>query len=456
MNSPIRGALKDSPLLDGDVLTDTASRSAVARDFGGIIHRLPGAVIRPRSADDVVAVVRMACTSGMTVAARGRGHSTYGQSQADGFVLDMSAIAAIRELGSDSVLVGGGCTWATLVEATAAKNLSPPALTDYLHLSVGATLSFGGIGGASFRFGTQSDHVLELEVVTGAGDLVRCGPRENVELFDAVRAGLGQCAIIISARLHLIRVPARARVFELGYEALTPFLRDQSLTGKSERFEYVDGTIVAEAPGRHRYKLTVAKLYESDQAPDNTALLKGLEFSSGAEPTLEVSYAAFARRVDEYVKIYKAKGYWDKPHPWLDVLLPASHTERIIAETLDELADENDGMILTYVLRRSRCHTPLLALPDEEWIYLFDVLRNASPPTPERVELLLQRNKELLRKCVAVGGGVYPIGAVSLSPAEWRVQYRHWQRLAEAKRRFDPHQVLTPGHGLFERELAAG
>lgn len=42
---------------------------------------------------------------------------------------------------------------------------------DFIELSIGGTLSLGGIGSQSFRFGPQVDNVLELQVVTGAGDL---------------------------------------------------------------------------------------------------------------------------------------------------------------------------------------------------------------------------------------------------------------------------------------------
>ena len=44
-----------------------------------------------------------------------------------------------------------------MFDAAAPLGLTPPVLTDYLHLSVGGTISVGGIGGATSRFGTQAD-----------------------------------------------------------------------------------------------------------------------------------------------------------------------------------------------------------------------------------------------------------------------------------------------------------
>jgi FAD/FMN-containing dehydrogenase len=84
---------------------------------------------------------------------------------------------------------------------TRSSSLIPPVLPDHLGLSVGGTLSVGGISGTSFRHGAQVDHVTELEVVTGVGDLVRCTPTQAGDVFDAVLAGLGQCGIIVRATL---------------------------------------------------------------------------------------------------------------------------------------------------------------------------------------------------------------------------------------------------------------
>ena len=39
-----------------------------------------------------------------------------------------------------------------------------------------------------------------------------------------------------------------------------------------------------------------------------------------------------------------------------------------------------------------------------------------------------------------------PIGAVPLGPAGWRAHFgAAWERFADAKRRYDPDGILTPG-----------
>jgi cytokinin dehydrogenase len=201
------------PSFDGSLLTDGASLAAAADDFGQLVHRQPTAVLKPGSVNDVVEMVRFARRNGIKVAARGQGHSTQGQSQVEaGVVVDMSTLAAIHEVNPADALVDGGVRWIDLLQQTVPQGLTPPTLVDFLELSVGGTLSLGGIGSQSFRYGPQVDNVLELRVVTGEGELVSCSPSHNRDLFEAARSGLGQFGLIVGARVRLVPAPPSARL----------------------------------------------------------------------------------------------------------------------------------------------------------------------------------------------------------------------------------------------------
>lgn len=105
----------------------------------------------------------------------------------------VTSLNTLCALHSDRVEVEAGMLWSTLLQTTLAHGLTPPVLPDYLHLSIGGVLSVGGIGGTSYRYGAVVDHVLEMQVVTGAGKLETCSPTHQRELFENVLAGLGQC-----------------------------------------------------------------------------------------------------------------------------------------------------------------------------------------------------------------------------------------------------------------------
>src|SRR5208282_542726 len=127
--------------ISGRVLTDDASREAVATDFGRIIVRRPQAVVCPASAEDVARVVKFAARNSLHVATRGAGHSQTGQSLSDQILLDMTARNQVARVAEDAVTVQAGITWRALVEHLAPQRLSPPVLTNNLDVTVGGTLS---------------------------------------------------------------------------------------------------------------------------------------------------------------------------------------------------------------------------------------------------------------------------------------------------------------------------
>lgn len=446
-------ALVDAPSFDGELCTGGAC-DAMAEDFGHIVHRRPLAVLRARSVDDVVAVVRFARERRLQVAPRGQGHSTFGQAQvSDGVIVDLSALRTVHTVDRDRTTVDAGLRWDDLVSITRASSLIPPVLPDHLGLSVGGTLSVGGISGTSFRHGAQVDHVTELEVVTGAGELVRCTPTQAGDLFDAALAGLGQCGIIVRATLGLVPAHTRVRVVRLWYRDPVSMTRDQRLLVDDERFDYVLGVIApAPAPPSECY-IEAASYHSPPRSPSDRLLLAGLSHIPGSERIDDRSEQEWAGRVGERIALQRSLGLWEHPHPWLDLLVPESGVEEYLTELLSTAVDDDAGRlrVLLYPLRSSRFRRPLLRLPGEDAVFLCDVMSTARP-TPEAVARMLARNRSLLEGNRARGGTVYPISAVELRQEEWREHFgRHWPALLRAKHRYDPDCLLTPGPGIFSR-----
>ncbi|MFP2905598.1 FAD-binding protein [Pyxidicoccus sp. 3LFB2] len=443
------------PQLDGTLLLDTASRTAASDDFGHIIHRAPWAVLVPGSVADIVAMVRFTRRQGLKIAAArglGESHSTFGQSQVPGgIVIDMSALNTIHDIDASSAWVDAGVRWHELLQASLPLGKSPPTLTDYIELSIGGTLSVGGIGGQAFRSGLQVDNVLELDVVTGDGELVRCSRWRERELFDSVRSGLGQFGIIVRARVRLVEVPPNARTYTALYTDLRRFLADQRLLIEDGRFDYVEGSVVA-SNGGWAYQLEVVKYFTPGQEPDDATLLAGLGFQPGTQQARDSSYFDFANRLAPLVELLKQLGVWEFPHPWMDMFVPAQRAEEFVQEVLAQTteADMGQGPILLYPFRTSQLTAPFLRTPDEPHVFLFSLLRTAAPPTPENVASLVQKNRAIFDRLTAIGGKLYPVDAVELSPIDWRIHFKpYWQRFAYSKLRFDPSRILTPGQNIF-------
>ena len=153
--------------LGGMLLFDDAARQAAADDFGHIVHRLPTAVLKPGSVEDVVKLVRFADRRGLKVSMRGQGHAMLGQSQVDaGVVIDSSTLNSVRVINfglGPAVEASPGALWGPVLDAAYANQLTPPVNVDPAYLSVGGTISTGGFGATTWREGFQVDHVLELQ-----------------------------------------------------------------------------------------------------------------------------------------------------------------------------------------------------------------------------------------------------------------------------------------------------
>jgi FAD/FMN-containing dehydrogenase len=431
--------------------SEEALRSA-AEDFGHVVSHRPSAVLRPGSADDIARVVQFARRHGLKVGPRGRGHAMFGQAQVEaGIVIDMGSLKEIHSLREDRVEVDAGISWSELVARTLALGRTPPVLTDYLNLSVGGTLSMGGVSGASFRHGLQVDNVLELEVVTGEGWRVRCSPTRHRELFEASLAGMGQCGIIVRATLRLLPAPTHVRVFDLGYADPGQQIEDELRLIEDGRFDYVVGCIVPMG-GQWVYRLMGLSYFTPPARPEDARLLEGLSYQRGSEQVMEVTYFEFLHRLVPQLAAVERAGVYGRPHPWCDLLVPASRLQEFLGEVLEEVAPAELSSyfpVLLYPFKRERLTRPLFRVPDEDTFFLVDILRTASPETVDAARMVAH-NRRLFERNRSWGGTHYAISAIPLSPEDWRRHYGSaWEGFAAAKRRYDPDQVLTPGPGIF-------
>src|SRR2546425_7135458 len=114
------------PKLDGVLLFDEASRKAIAVDGGNLFHRVPAAVLRPGSVQDIITMVQYANQHALKIAIKGQGHSRYGQTQAEaGIVIDSSTFSAVHTPTAESVEAQFGALWGDVATATLAKGLTP-------------------------------------------------------------------------------------------------------------------------------------------------------------------------------------------------------------------------------------------------------------------------------------------------------------------------------------------
>src|SRR5918911_2555447 len=174
----------------------------------------PEAVLFPRTAAEVAAILRLANEARFPVTARGGGVGYTGGAVPveGGIVIGTDRMNTIREISPFDLYVVAepGVTTYALQQAVEAVGLFyPPDPASYKNSFIGGNIAENAGGIRSAKYGVTKHYVLGLEVVTPTGEIIRTGGKtsKNVVGFDLT--GLmcgseGMLGIITEATLRLI------------------------------------------------------------------------------------------------------------------------------------------------------------------------------------------------------------------------------------------------------------
>ena len=127
--------------------------------------------------------------------------------------LDVSGLDGVLEIDpvARTADVQGMCTYERLVDATLAHGLMPMVVPQLRTITLGGAVTGLGIESTSFRNGLPHESVLELDVLTGAGDIVTARPDgEHADLFEAFPNSYGSLGY--ATRLMVELEPVRREV----------------------------------------------------------------------------------------------------------------------------------------------------------------------------------------------------------------------------------------------------
>ncbi|MCP3805101.1 FAD-binding protein [Allokutzneria sp. A3M-2-11 16] len=448
-------------VLTGDLfVTGDAVREA-SRDFGRVVDRRPHAVLRPRTAEDVAKVVRFCHDHRVPLAPQGTGHMTQGQRLVEaGVAVDVTALRTIRGHGPGWVDVDAGVLWSDLVRTLAAAGRRfAGGLTGYLPVSVGGTLSAGGVG-PDCHNGAQIDFVERIQIVTGSGDIVWASEREHPTLFNAALGGIGQVGVITRAVLKVTALPTGVRSWVLPYtDQVAAFAVMRELLDRGTLDEVF---CVVAPPGTlapvPTFLLHLAH-YEDGAGAPREGFVDGL-YPRGPVQEERTDYVSHVTKYSAIMERWQREERWDDcVKPWFDVWHADAVIDSFVGDVLGQMTAEDwslphgKGFVLLMphragVFRRSRLRLPQQG-PDD-WVWLFDVLTSSQPdPDPLFTEKMLRRNQNWLNAARRAGGFAYPVGSQVFTPEDWRHHYGDtWDEVVRTKKIHDPARILTPGPGI--------
>ncbi len=398
-------------------------------------RRIPEAVTTPTTTEEVAGFVRRAARDDFQLTVRGGGHSQGGQSLTNrDLMLDMKDLNRVELQGTEFVRAQGGAQWGKVVDTLRSTRRLPPVLNDIGEVTVGGTLSAGGLGTTSHRYGAQVGQVEQLEVVTGTGERTLCSATQNKELFDAVRGGQGQFGIITEAWIRLRPVGSRVRLYELRYLDLDRFASDLEQFAAGDRFDHLRGEARV-----HEGEFFLHAGIEYDENLEDAKALEGLRFD-------EVASTIDTAEVGRGLIFPTSMFYWKHRHPWRDWFMPWETLRTLLAQPWldhDLLPPGHGTWIGVYPVRTTAINAPHFMHPPGKRMISYSILTVVDERDLMRAYRLVSKLDEIDKTLVGLGGKSYLSGGVRYGPTQWAQHYEDMlTRAIGWKREFDPLQVF--------------
>ncbi|GAA1458334.1 FAD-binding oxidoreductase [Williamsia maris] len=165
--------------------------------------------------------------------------------------LDVSGLDRVIEVDADAMTadVAGMCTYEHLVDATLPYGLAPLVVPQLKTITLGGAVTGLGIESTSFRNGLPHETVREMDVLTGAGEIVTVSPtNERSDLFFGFPNSYGTLGYSTRLKIELEKVDPFVELRHLRFDDVATLQEtmDRIVTDRShdgEVVDYLDGVV---------------------------------------------------------------------------------------------------------------------------------------------------------------------------------------------------------------------
>jgi FAD/FMN-containing dehydrogenase len=136
--------------------------------------------------------------------------------------LDTSGLTGVISVDPDTRTadVSGMCTYENLVAATLPYGLSPLVVPQLKTITLGGAVTGLGIESTSFRNGLPHESVLEMDILTGTGEVVTASPEQNADLYRAFPNSYGTLGYSVRLKIELEPVKPFVTLRHLRFHSL--------------------------------------------------------------------------------------------------------------------------------------------------------------------------------------------------------------------------------------------
>jgi len=412
---------------------------------------MPLAVVWAISTEEIASVVKLCAEHKVPITSRGGGSALEGSAipSDKAIVLDLSRMTKILESWPEDlqVKVEPGIIYDDLNDKLKKDGLFfPPSPGGSGNLAtIGGMVATNASGIYAVKYGGTRDYILQLEIVTGTGEIVKLGSRaikrsSGYELVQLLVGSEGTLGVIASITLRLAGIPEGRLQYAFKFPDEVSAAKAVSEMRRSgidlAAVEFLDRRVMKALNKLKNYSLEeVPALFLEFHGP-KASMDSNLDFAKdictglkGQELRLSETQSPWEVRhyVTESIKHLKP-GYIIIRN---DVAFPISKLPEMV-EYCYELGDQNDILIHTFGhVGMGLLHALMLARKDNksEW----DKAQNI--------------NDKIIRKAVELGGTISGEHGIGLGHKN-QLSLEHGdsiELMVEIKRQFDPHNILNPG-----------
>jgi len=226
--------------------------------------------------------------------------------------LDVSSFARVFDVDrvARTAEVGGMTTYEDLVAATLPYGLMPLCVPQLRTITLGGAVTGLGIESASFRSGTPHESVLEMDILTGTGEVltVTGDPQDpNRDLFFAFPNSYGSLGYALRLKIELEPTQPFVHISHLRFdsaEELTVAMKDlvASRIFNDSPIDFLDGVVFS---ATEQY-LTIGTMVEELPAGRNVSDYTGMA----------IYYRSIQKLRDDYLTINDYLWRWDTDWFW--------------------------------------------------------------------------------------------------------------------------------------------
>lgn len=414
--------------------------------------RRPPLIVRATNETDVVEAVRFAKRQGLKVGVRTGGHSIWASFMRDeGLLIDLSHFTRVSFNRENRSAVVQPALWGYhLIERAAPLGLAFP-VAHCAQVGLGGYLIGGGLGLNHDTWHQMACFgILGADVVTAAGELVTVDANRHSDLYWAVR-GAGQGFPGIVTKLHLALQPRPQHMLSSTYVLPLPRAAEavawvgQAMGTQAPSIEVL--MVLAHGPGGQPVAIVIVNAFAAsvDEAQASLApfasgeLAKAAVFKSEARPTTMEAV------LEGSINPMTGFGFGAQA---VDVIWTAKGADAVTtaAQHIAKAPSPMSHAVIAFKSARALPDDAACSRSDRYYVGLYSAwLGNEG--NAANIAWLREASKALQPH--ASGHNINEID-IEATPgkAEQCFSPNAWQRLAEVRRRHDPHRLFHGFYGL--------